>query len=144
MGSPARTLAWVGDKIAGLGTDVRFSRVFRTAPMHRTDQPEYLNQAATLMISMSPHQALRVFHRLEVQAGRQRRAEVRYGPRALDIDILLFGDIVLDSVDLKIPHPLMHRRPFVLHPLLELAPDLRDPRSGGGWGCCLREEGQLY
>lgn len=69
-------------------------------------------------------------HALEAEYGRDRSTGIRYGPRTLDIDLLLFGDRIVSSEELTIPHPRMAERSFVLVPLLDLDPELRDPRSG--------------
>ncbi len=76
---------------------------------------------------------LTLVQELERLGGRARERELRFGPRPLDIDILLYGSLVLHAADLYVPHPRMHRRPFVLEPLLEIAPHWNDPRTGVPW-----------
>lgn len=112
--------------------------------MHRRDQADFLNQVMELHTDYPPHHLLRILHHIEEGAGRRRHEERRYGPRSLDIDILLYGELILHSVDLQIPHPLMHCRPFVLEPLVEVAPDLRDPRTRRLFSSCLKGTPPLY
>ena len=100
------------------------SSVYETEPVGGPeDQPPYLNIVVELDTSLSPRELLGVCHRLEAAAERVRGA-VRWGPRTLDVDILLMGDLVIDEPDLVIPHPRMWERRFVVAPLRELAPEL--------------------
>lgn len=131
-GTPRETLRWACAQLTDLG-DVRPSSYRVTAPMHRTDQPDYLNLAAELRTGLSPTGLLRRLGEIESRGGRDRRRETRYGPRPLDLDILLVGDYLIASDRLTVPHPRMHLRPFVLGPLIELAPNLRDPRTHRLW-----------
>jgi 2-amino-4-hydroxy-6-hydroxymethyldihydropteridine diphosphokinase len=98
--------------------------------MYVTDQPMYLNAVGEVRSRMPPRQMLDEIHRVETALGRDRSREIRMGPRTLDIDILLCDTMVMDDTDLTIPHPRITERLFVLVPLLELAPRLRDPRTG--------------
>lgn len=91
-------------------------------------QPDYLNGCAILQTTLAPLPLLEVLLELEKKFGRERRE--RWGPRTLDLDILLFDDLILDSPPLQIPHPRMRDRAFVLIPLNEIAPDWIDPLSG--------------
>lgn len=91
-------------------------------------QPDYLNGAAVIQVYMSPQQLLDRLLEIEAQFGRIRRE--RWGPRTLDIDLLLFDDIILDTPTLQLPHPGMRERAFVLVPLAEIAPDWIEPISG--------------
>jgi 2-amino-4-hydroxy-6-hydroxymethyldihydropteridine diphosphokinase len=99
--------------------------LYETAPRDYTEQPWFLNMVAEIETSLSPVELLRRAAQVENQLGRQR--SVDKGPRTIDIDILLFGDLVLDTGSLIIPHPRMHDRRFVLEPLAEIAPDVRHP-----------------
>ncbi|RMF46929.1 MAG: 2-amino-4-hydroxy-6-hydroxymethyldihydropteridine diphosphokinase [Deltaproteobacteria bacterium] len=102
------------------------SSLWQTAPVGGPDgQNDYLNAAVTLETGMSPHELLAAVQAIERDCGRQRRE--RWGPRTLDIDILLYGDLVVDDSDLVLPHPRMHERAFVLEPLAEIAPAARHP-----------------
>jgi 2-amino-4-hydroxy-6-hydroxymethyldihydropteridine diphosphokinase len=94
------------------------------------DQPLYLNAVGEAWSALAPARMLAELQGIEAAFGRDRMREVRRGARTLDLDILLCADAVIDAPDLVIPHPLMAERLFVLVPLLELAPDLRDPRTG--------------
>ncbi|MBD2180690.1 2-amino-4-hydroxy-6-hydroxymethyldihydropteridine diphosphokinase [Planktothrix sp. FACHB-1355] len=91
-------------------------------------QPDYLNGAAVIQVYMSPQQLLDRLLEIEAQFGRIRRE--RWGPRTLDIDLLLFDDIILNTPTLQLPHPGIKERAFVLVPLAEIAPDWIEPISG--------------
>ncbi|POR05217.1 hypothetical protein AU468_01645 [Alkalispirochaeta sphaeroplastigenens] len=133
LGGPRETLAWAVSELNHLLEGVSFSSVFFTAPLHYSEQPHYFNQVLRGFSRMGPRNLLRELHRLEKEAGRCRAGVPRFGPRPLDLDILLFGDYTIASVDLQVPHPRMHQRRFVLEPLQELAPAARDPRNGALW-----------
>lgn len=106
------------------------SRLYRTAPVGPQDQPDFINAVARLDTSLEPMALLALLQRIERRHGRIRTGR-RWGPRTLDLDILLFGDQVLDAPRLCIPHPQMHRRAFVLVPLAEIAArDLLIPGRG--------------
>jgi 2-amino-4-hydroxy-6-hydroxymethyldihydropteridine diphosphokinase len=98
--------------------------------MYVEDQPLYLNAVGEVGSSLSPRRMLSTLQGIEKDLGRDRSKETRMGPRTLDLDILLCGQTVMESKRLTIPHPRITERLFVLVPLLELAPDLRDPRTG--------------
>lgn len=106
---------------------VACSQLYRTAPVG-PPQPDYLNCCALLQTSLTPTALLRRLLAVEAAFGRVRRQ--RWGPRLLDLDLLLFGDWVIDTPTLQVPHPRMHERAFVLVPLAEIAPDWIDPVSG--------------
>jgi 2-amino-4-hydroxy-6-hydroxymethyldihydropteridine diphosphokinase len=106
------------------------SSVYRTEPMYVTDQPEFLNMVVTGKTELPAEEFFRKTQAIETDMGRDRTREQRMGQRIMDIDLLLFDSIVLSQVDLQIPHPRLRERRFVLVPLLEIAPDLADPRSG--------------
>jgi 2-amino-4-hydroxy-6-hydroxymethyldihydropteridine diphosphokinase len=107
---------------------LRESGVYETEPLDVADQPWFLNQVIEAETSLFPKQLLTRLKRLEIEMGR--RPARPKGPRAIDIDILLYKDTVVSSPDLAIPHPGMAERRFVLEPLAELAPELRHPKSG--------------
>ena len=100
---------------------VAVSAYYSSAPLGPSDQPRYTNAAAQLETSLAPHDLLDHLQAIELNQGRQRNAE-RWGPRTLDLDILLFGQRILDDERLCVPHYHMHARPFVLLPLAELCP----------------------
>jgi len=93
--------------------------------MGLTDQPWFLNQVAEFETSLFPLQLLHRIHRIEKELGRVRT--VANGPRTVDIDIILYGNTIMQSAELQIPHPRYRERRFVLEPLAELNPALRDP-----------------
>jgi 2-amino-4-hydroxy-6-hydroxymethyldihydropteridine diphosphokinase len=101
------------------------SNVYETPPWGFTDQPAFLNQVVKAETYMQPEPLLHHLKRLEVALGRV--PGFQNGPRSIDLDILFFDDMILDSPALKVPHPRMHERAFVLVPLAELAPDLIHP-----------------
>jgi GTP cyclohydrolase IV len=106
----------------------RVSPVYETEPVHVTDQPRFLNLAVKGTTSLEPAELLAVLKRIEARIGR--RPGPRYGPRPVDIDILFYGDQVIRTADLEIPHPRVAERSFVLVPLHDIAPDLRHPVLG--------------
>lgn len=99
------------------------SRLYRTPPWGRLDQPDFINAVAELDTCLDASTLLDALRRIEHAAGRERLE--RWGPRSLDLDLLLHGDTRIDTAQLQLPHPRMHERAFVLVPLAELAPDLR-------------------
>lgn len=105
---------------------VAVSSFYRTPPYGPPDQPDYLNAAVALDTLLSPEALLDHTQRIELEQGRVRKAE-RWGPRTLDLDIMLFGDRVLNTPRLTIPHYDMLRRAFMLVPLLEIAPQAQLP-----------------
>jgi 2-amino-4-hydroxy-6-hydroxymethyldihydropteridine diphosphokinase len=98
-----------------------------TAPIG-PPQPDYLNGCATIQTSLKPLELLNTLHSIESAFGRV-RGEI-WGARTLDLDLLLYDDLIIDLPDLQIPHPRMLERGFVMLPLAEIAPDLVEPRSG--------------
>lgn len=99
------------------------SSLYASDPLGPADQPRYVNAVAALDTELQPWQLLDALQRIEQEQGRVRKAE-RWGPRTLDLDILLFGERRIDDERLTVPHYHMHDRPFVLYPLAELAPTL--------------------
>lgn len=108
----------------------RCSACYRTAPVGDPDQPEFLNAVAELDTMLEPLQLLCSMQRIEDQQGRTRDPERRWGPRTIDLDLLLFGHTVIRHPELVVPHPRMGDRAFVLLPLVELAPQLEIPGLG--------------
>jgi 2-amino-4-hydroxy-6-hydroxymethyldihydropteridine diphosphokinase len=100
------------------------SSIYDTAPWGPVPQDNYLNQVIRISTELSPHDLLNTLHEIERAAGRDRGREERYGPRTLDLDILLYGDRAVQEDGLVIPHPRIAERAFVLVPLAEIAPDL--------------------
>jgi 2-amino-4-hydroxy-6-hydroxymethyldihydropteridine diphosphokinase len=97
------------------------SSLYRSAPVGYADQPDFINAVAKVQTRLSPHELLDALHAIENRHGRRR--SVRNAPRTLDLDLLLYGTLVVDEDGLKLPHPRMHERAFVLLPLAEIAPE---------------------
>lgn len=112
-------------RLAEPGRVLAVSSFYETEPVEFADQAWFLNCAVKLETSRTPAQLLAEILDIEQQLGRQRIQ--KKGPRTIDIDILLFGDIVVDTRDLTIPHPAMAARRFVLEPLAEIAPEAQHP-----------------
>src|ERR1700722_1404797 len=125
----------VGDRVAHLrdaiarlesiGRVVSVSSFYETEPVEVTDQPWFLNCAVGLETALTAEQLMAQLLQIEQEMGRRRIQ--KKGPRTIDIDILLFDDLILDSPDVTIPHPAMQERRFVLEPLAEIAAEARHP-----------------
>ncbi|MFN0072406.1 MAG: 2-amino-4-hydroxy-6-hydroxymethyldihydropteridine diphosphokinase [Chloroflexota bacterium] len=96
-----------------------------TAPVGLLDQPDFMNTVVEIETSLTPEVLLQRFQMIELALGRQ--PTVHWGPRVIDLDLLLFGDVTLATAELTVPHAQMWRRLFVIAPLAELRPDLNDP-----------------
>ncbi|EPK7361221.1 2-amino-4-hydroxy-6-hydroxymethyldihydropteridine diphosphokinase [Kluyvera intermedia] len=105
---------------------VTVSSFYRTPPLGPQDQPDYLNAAVALETTLAPEVLLSHTQRIELQQGRVRKAE-RWGPRTLDLDIMLFGQAIIHTDNLTVPHYDMYNRGFMLWPLYEIAPSLTFP-----------------
>ena len=103
----------------------KVSRQYETYPEGKLDQPMFLNSVAKLSTELMPQELLKALHDIENELGRLRIE--KWGPRTIDLDILSFNDMTVNEVDLKIPHPLMAERSFVLEPMSEIAPDFVIP-----------------
>ena len=115
--------------ITRMGAQVRVERVssvYDTAPLLVTDQPRFHNVVCAGTTHLSPLTLLRVTQEIESALGRS--PTVRYGPRRIDVDILLYDALVIETPELVLPHPGLAERAFVLAPLAEIAPDVRHPR----------------
>jgi len=124
IGHPAQQLAAAISALAcsdGI-TLKRVSSVYRTRPVGVTDQPDFLNMVIAIETDIAPSALLGVVAGIEGQLGRVRG--IKDGPRTLDVDILLYGDLIMDEPDLQLPHPRMRQRQFVLAPLSGIAPGL--------------------
>jgi len=127
----------LGDRLANLQGAVRLlagatdivvvasSRVWETDAVGGPPQPDYLNAVIEVRTSLSPGELLAACRRVEVDLGRVRR--VRWGPRTIDVDVLLFDELTIDREELAVPHPRLTERAFALLPLLELDPHARLP-----------------
>lgn len=110
-------------------TLVQRSQLYRSAPWGHADQPEFVNAVALLQTGLTPRDLLGALLAIERRAGRERDG-VRWGPRVLDLDILVYGNSVIDEPGLHVPHTHLRERAFVLVPLAEIAPDLIVPEQG--------------
>ncbi len=109
---------------------VAVSSVYETAPVGGPEQDDFLNAVVAIDTALGPHELLAAAMRIEQLEGRVR--EVRWGPRTLDVDVLLVGDERIDTPDLVVPHPRMHERAFVLRPLHDVAPERVTSLPDGG------------
>jgi 2-amino-4-hydroxy-6-hydroxymethyldihydropteridine diphosphokinase len=107
------------------------SSLYRTAPVGvGQGQPDYINAVAELATTLSAERLLAALQDLEVQRGRSPESKGRLAPRPLDLDLLLYGDEIIATPQLTVPHPRLHERAFVLAPLLEIAPEVAIPGRG--------------
>ncbi len=113
---------------AQVGKIANKSALYQTQPWGISDQPDFLNQALLVSTQLSPFAVLDAIKDIEKTMGRTEI--IRWGERIIDIDILFYGDIIVESPVLTIPHPRLHERNFVLAPLAEIAPDLKHPALG--------------
>jgi 2-amino-4-hydroxy-6-hydroxymethyldihydropteridine diphosphokinase len=130
LGDRERTLREAWTRVGFLCARSRLSSIYETRPLYVEDQPQYLNAVGEGWSGLEPARMLSELQGIEALFGRDRTREVRRGARTLDLDILLCDGLVMESPELLIPHPLLAERLFVLVPLLELDPELSDPRSG--------------
>ena len=105
------------------------SSLYSSKPMSVADQPDYVNAVVAIDTVLSPQALLQVLQAIERRQGRARTGE-KWGPRILDLDLLLYGSRIIDTADLTVPHPGMHKRDFVLVPLGEIAGDINIPGRG--------------
>ena len=109
-------------------TLVKSSSIYETEPWGYKEQPQFLNCACNVLTQLSPQELIDAIKKVERAIGRQ--PTFPYGPRIIDVDILLYGDLLIDEESLVVPHPRLSQRAFVLIPLVELSPDLVHPRLG--------------
>jgi 2-amino-4-hydroxy-6-hydroxymethyldihydropteridine diphosphokinase len=112
-------------RLEAVGRVVAVSSFYETEPVEVTDQSWFLNCAVSLETGMKPEELMTALLQIEREMGRERTQ--KKGPRKIDLDILLCGDLVVDAPELSIPHPGMHERRFVLEPLAEIAPEAWHP-----------------
>lgn len=115
----------------------KVSNWYRTKPIGGIPQPDYLNGCALLQVQLPPQQLLKTLLATEAKFGRVRRE--RWGARSIDLDLLLYADLILEASELEIPHPRMNERAFVLVPLAEIAPHWIEPVSGKAIAQLLQE-----
>jgi 2-amino-4-hydroxy-6-hydroxymethyldihydropteridine diphosphokinase len=129
LGDPPAAFAAAADGLGRLGEVVSVSRLWRTRPVG-PDQPDYRNAAALLSWPGDPKSLLEACREIEAAAGRNRSTEQRWGPRVLDLDLLMARDLVWRGPELEVPHPRFHERAFALVPAAELVPDWVHPFIG--------------
>jgi 2-amino-4-hydroxy-6-hydroxymethyldihydropteridine diphosphokinase len=129
VGSPEATLAAAALRLQSIGRVLSRSSLYSTEPVGFSEQPRFLNAVLALETELSPRALLTALLAIEHEFGRDRSAGIANGPRTLDLDILLYDDLILDEPDLMIPHPRLAERAFVLVPLAEIAPETIEPRS---------------
>ncbi len=125
QGDRAANLQAALDALTPQVTLLAVSPIYQTPPWGVTDQPDFLNLAVQAETALSPLDLLKYLKQIEAQVGRT--ASYRWGPREIDIDILLYDDLIQESETLTIPHPRLHERAFALLPLADLNPDLNHP-----------------
>lgn len=131
LDDPARQICRAFDELATLPTTRVMARspLYKSAPLGPQDQPCYINAVTTLETTLAPLELLAELRAIEVQHGR-RRDGTRWGPRTLDLDLLLYGQVQMATPQLTLPHPGLPERAFVLYPLHDVAPTLRVPGMG--------------
>ena len=127
FGAPADNLREAIHRLDDLGTVTAVSRFHETEPVGYTQQPRFFNAVALLETEVSPLDLLRGLLAIEHSMGRERAKSPPKGPRTIDLDLLLYGSVVLDDPALTLPHPSLHERRFVLVPLAEVAPNWQHP-----------------
>jgi 2-amino-4-hydroxy-6-hydroxymethyldihydropteridine diphosphokinase len=128
LGDRAANLLAAVEQLHAAGRLVAVSALYETQPVDVPNQPWFLNCVAAIETDLTPKELLQLALRVEATMGRMRLSEK--GARKIDIDVVLFGDRVVDEPGLKVPHPAMHGRRFVLEPLAEIAPEARHPELG--------------
>jgi 2-amino-4-hydroxy-6-hydroxymethyldihydropteridine diphosphokinase len=129
-GPPEATLAAAALRLESLGHMLRRSSLYSTQPVGFAAQPRFVNAVVALQAELDPNALLDGLLRIEKEFGRDRTSSFQNGPRSLDLDILLYGNVSIGEPGLEIPHPRLAERAFVLVPLYEIAPLALDPRSG--------------
>ncbi|MGE5515876.1 MAG: 2-amino-4-hydroxy-6-hydroxymethyldihydropteridine diphosphokinase [Bacteroidota bacterium] len=125
LGDRAANLRAALDALSAITEIDALSAIYETAPLYVTDQPAFLNMAVRARTPLAPIDLLRALKRMEAELGRV--ASVRYGPRLIDLDILLYDDVVMDTPDLVLPHPRLHERRFALVPLADVGAEIVHP-----------------
>ena len=131
LDGPARQLESAFELLASIPDTrlIRRSSLYRSAPFGGVEQPDFVNAAAAVLTRLSAEQLLRELQRIEAARGRE-RGDLRWGPRVLDLDLLVYANQHIDDAELTVPHPGISERNFVLLPLREIAPALSIPGLG--------------
>lgn len=137
LGQPVERLKAARESIRALHGlhEAGFSSLYRSAPLGPADQPDYVNAVMAVDTELTPLTLLDALQAIESAQGRVRLGE-RWGPRTLDLDLLLYGDHTLHTERLQVPHPGLAQREFVLFPLQEIAPELAIPGQGSLAALC--------
>jgi 2-amino-4-hydroxy-6-hydroxymethyldihydropteridine diphosphokinase len=125
VGDRAAQLRAAVERLRNLGDVLRLSSFYETEPVEFTEQPWFLNCVIELETERAPQELMKSILEIEKAMGRERVQ--KKGPRTIDVDILLYGEVVLNSEEVVIPHPAMQERRFVLEPLVEIAPEVLHP-----------------
>lgn len=127
LGDRAANLRSAIAALGSLGSVEKVSSFYETEPVEYLDQPMFLNCAVALRTGLGPEALMKEMLLIERRMGRDRDSGIPKGPRVIDLDLLLYGDRQVTMPHLRVPHPAMHLRRFVLEPLHEIAPDARHP-----------------
>jgi len=130
FGDRAANLREAVERVRGLGEVKAVSSMYDTEPVGYRDQPRFLNAALLLETELPPLELMRGLLGVEQAMGRERSDVVLKGPRVIDLDLLLYGQVVMATAELSLPHPAMQERRFVLEPLAEIAPGMVHPVLG--------------
>lgn len=132
LNDPAQQVTQAFAELAALPQSQLLGRssLYLSRPLGPQDQPDFVNAAAKLGTALPPLVLLRELQAVEVRHGRSREHERHWGPRSLDLDLLIYGELRMQTAELTLPHPHLHERSFVLYPLAELAPELVIPGHG--------------
>ena len=127
LGNKSQNIARALELIEALvGVNInKKSSLYVTAPWGKTDQDDFINQVIEIETNLSPLELLHELQKIEIKLGRHR--DVKWGPRSIDLDILLYGNETIDLEELQVPHPYLMQRLFVLIPLAEIAPQMEFP-----------------
>lgn len=129
LGNPTQTFSQACERIEGFAEILGFSKLYRSKPYGFAEQPSFVNAAARIRTTLSPNELLTKLQETERALGKKVIRE--NGPRVIDLDLLIYDDLALDSAELQLPHPGILERDFVLRPLLDLNPELTHPSWSG-------------